>query len=346
MGGSRRRAVALAAGLAVLMTGCAKHAPQDTLRAEGPAARTINHLYVPVFWIAAAIFVLVQGLLLVFLFKYRDRGDDRPEPVQIHGNTKLEFGWTLLPALLLAGVAIATLPTIFKLAKKPSNPINVTVVGHQFWWEYRYTDPSMGFVSANEMHIPVGRDIRVTEDGTLRNPDGSLDADVIHSFWVPRLNGKTDMIPGRVNHMSLKADHADVYWGQCTEFCGLSHANMRLKVIAQSPADFESWVTTMKQPAATPKDGDPGYAGYQLFSTKGCAGCHTVDGYTQGKIGPNLTHVYGRTAFAGELFDMSPDNLRKWLRDPPGVKPGSRMPNLGLAPDDITKLIAYLETLK
>ncbi|MCU1463319.1 MAG: cytochrome c oxidase, subunit [Acidimicrobiales bacterium] len=349
MGVSRRRgAVALAVGIGLLMTACAKHAPQDTLKPNGPAARTIDHLYVPVFWIAAVIFVLVQGLLLVFLFKYRDRGerDERPEPVQLHGNTKLEFGWTVVPAVLLALVAAATLPTIFKLAKKPTNPINVTVVGHQFWWEYRYTDPDIGVVTANELHMPVGRDVYITEDGTLRKPDGTLDADVIHSFWVPRLNGKTDMIPGRVNHMKLKADTPGVYLGQCTEFCGLSHANMRLKAIAETPAEFDAWVQTMKKPAATPVDGDPAFAGYQLFTSRGCAGCHTVDGYTEGLVGPNLTHVYSRTSFAGALFDMSPANLSKWLRNPPGEKPGSRMPNLNLTPDEISKLVAYLETLK
>jgi cytochrome c oxidase subunit 2 len=222
----------------------------------------------------------------------------------------------------------------------------VTVVGHQYWWEYRYTDPELGFITANELHMPVGRTLRIVEDGTLRNPDGTLNADVIHSFWVPRLNGKLDMIPGRSGHLFLRADSPGVYWGQCTEFCGLSHANMRLKAIAQTPEDFDAWVRSQRAAPATPKEGDPAFAGYQLFASKGCAGCHTVEGYSKGVVGPNLTHLYSRTAFASELFDMSPANLRKWLRDPPGEKPGSRMPNLNLTPDEINQLVAYLETLK
>jgi cytochrome c oxidase subunit 2 len=327
--------------MAALLAGCARHAPQTTLKPQGPISRSIQHLYVPVFWIAAGVFVLVQGLLLVAVIRYRHR-DDRPEPVQVHGNTRLEITWTILPALLLAGIAVPTIKTVFDLSRKPQNALNITVVGHQFWWEYRYTDPGMGFSTATDLHIPTGRDVRITLDGLPS--DGNVD--VIHSFWIPALNGKTDFIPGRVNHMLLHADHPGVYPGECTEYCGLSHANMRMDAVAQTPADFDAWVAAQRMPAATPADGTPAADGLGLFKIKGCMGCHTINGVSAGMVGPNLTHLQSRTSFAGGILTMTADNLRRWLHDPPGVKPGSKMPNLKLADDEITKLVAYLETLK
>ncbi|MHB8671144.1 MAG: cytochrome c oxidase subunit II [Acidimicrobiales bacterium] len=332
-------------GLALLvLNGCARHAPQDTLRPASPAGRSIQHLFVPVFWIAVGVFVLVQGLLLVGLFRFRDRGgDDQPEPRQVHGNTRLEIGWTAAPALLLLFfVAVPTLPVLFRLARSPSkDAVHVTVVGHQFWWEYRYTD--LGVVTANELHFPAGRDVSLRLDGTLKESP----ADVIHGFWVPRLNGKRYMLPGRVNRLTLHADHPGIYLGQCTEFCGLSHANMRLQAIAQTEADFARWVDAQRQNAPTPTDlTSPAGLGYQAFESRGCAGCHTVNGYSKGMVGPNLTHIYSRNGFAGEILTMSGDNLRRWLKDPPAVKPGSRMPNLKLSDQDINNLVAYLQTLR
>jgi cytochrome c oxidase subunit 2 len=331
----RRLAPLVAGGLLAVLTACSENAPQDTMEPQGPVSRTILHLSEPVFLIAGVVFVLVQGLVIYAVIKFRQRpGDTGPEPEQVHGNTKLEVGWTLIPALILFSIAIPTIKTIFDLSQRPKHALNITVVGHQFWWEYRYDD--LGIVSANELNIPAGVPVELKLQSV----------DVIHSYWIPPLAGKTDVIPGRTNHMSFEADKPGTYLGQCTEFCGLSHANMRARAIAHTPADFDAWVASQRVAVATPAAGGPAAEGLALFNGKGCAGCHTVEGVSQGKIGPNLTHLQSRHTFAGSVLAMNEDNLRTWLRNPPGVKPGSVMPNLGLTPDEITKLIAYLETLQ
>jgi cytochrome c oxidase subunit 2 len=319
--------------LALVVAGCAKNAPQDTLDPEGPAARTIDNLIEPVFIVAGVIFVLVEVLVVAFTIRYRQRRDS-PDPVQIEGNTRLELFWTVVPALILFCVAIPTLATIFKLAKEPKNALAVTVVGHQFWWEYQYND--FGIVTANELHIPAGQPVEIS----LKS------ADVIHSFWVPKLAGKTDVVPGRTNHMSIEADRPGTYLGQCTEFCGLSHANMRNRAIAHTEDDFNAWVNEQRAAPATPPDGSPEAEGATLFNSKGCGGCHTVEGFAQGSAGPNLTHLFSRETFAGSLFALNDENLRKWLANPPKEKPGSQMPDLNLSPEEITSLIAYLKTLQ
>ena len=321
------------ASLSLLAAACAKNAPMDTLDPAGPNARTIDNLITPVFIVAAVVFVAVEGMALVFTIRYRHR-EGAPEPVQIHGNTKLEVGWTLIPAVILVAIAIPTIATIFKLAKTPDNPINVTVTARQFWWEYEY--PDLGVVTANELHMPVGRNVELT----------LLGEDVIHSFWVPRLAGKMDVVPGRSNRMSMSGDTPGTYLGPCTEFCGLSHANMRLKAVVQTPEEFTAWVDSQRRAPSAPAEGSPAAEGAELYASKGCGGCHTVEGVSKGKVGPNLTHFASRTSFAGSMFEMTPENVATWLRDPPGVKPGSKMPNLNLSADETSKLVAYLETLE
>ena len=330
-----RRGYVAVLPILVLLAGCAKNAPQDTLEPKGPVARQIDHLINPVFWIAGVVFVLVQGLAIYTVMKYRHR-DDAPEPVQVHGNTKLELTWTIIPAVILLGIAVPTIITIFDLNRTPKNAINVTVIGHQFWWEYHYED--YGIVTANELYMPTGRPVQVTLRGDK--------SDVIHSFWVPPLAGKQDIIPGRVNHLHLQADEPGTYLGQCTEYCGLSHANMRNRAVAVPPAEFDAWVANQKLPPKEPPAGSDAHAGYELFTSKGCAGCHTINGRSTGAVGPNLTHFESRGTFAGSLFDNTPGNLRRWLKDPPAEKPGVKMPNLGLTDDEIGKLVAYLETLQ
>jgi cytochrome c oxidase subunit 2 len=328
----------------LLVVGCASNAPQDTLDPAGPNADKELGLFQLVFWVAAAVFVLVQGLVIVALVRFRRRdGGDEKEPVQVHGNTRLELGWTIAPALILAVLAIPSVATVFELARSRPDPLNVTLFARQFWWEYRYMDDDgkTELVTANELHIPVGRWVHITENG---EPGKS---DVIHSWWVPKLSGKTDNIPGRVNQLTLKADKAGTYLGQCAEFCGLSHANMRLRVIAEAPEDFERWVTEQKRPGPpAPDEESVEGQGRLVFEAKGCTGCHTVTGFSRGQVGPNLTHLYSRQTFAGAMFDLNVENLRRWLRNPPAVKPGARMPNLELTPQEITQLIAYLQTLE
>ena len=331
----RNRRLAAFSSLLLLLAACAENAPQDTLEPKGPVARQIDNLIDPVFMVAGVVLVLVLGLVLVAIVKFRAKPDS-PEPEQIHGNTRLEVGWTLAPALILLAVAVPTIATIFDLAKKPDNAVNITVIGHQFWWEYRYDD--LGVVTANELRMPVGRPVQLT-----LNSD-----DVIHSFWIAPLAGKQDVVPGRNNTMSFSADAPGEYLGQCTEFCGASHANMRAKAIAMLPADFDAWVAGQRAGAVAATPGTAGEAGSLLFAQKGCGGCHTVAGVSEGVLGPNLTHFATRTSFAGSIFDNNDANLRRWLRDPQGEKPGNKMiiPGAPLTPDEITKLIAYLNTLR
>ncbi len=320
------------AALLLVLTACAENAPMDTMEPAGPVSRRILNLSEPVFLIAGVFLVLVPALVLYCVVKFRDKPG--PEPEQVHGNTKLEVGWTLIPALILFAIAIPTIKTIFDLSKKPVDALNITVIGHQYWWEYRYDD--LGITTANELNIPAGVPVELDLESV----------DVIHSYWIPPLAGKTDVIPGRTNHMSFEADEPGTYLGQCTEFCGLSHANMRATAVAHTPADFNTWVARQRSAVPAPPEGSPAAEGLALFNGKGCAGCHTVAGVSQGKVGPDLTHLQSRTTFAGSMFALDDENMRTWLEDPPAVKPGSLMPDLGLTEDEITQLIAYLETLQ
>ncbi len=362
-----RLVVALAA-LAVALAACSQNAPQDSLKPAGPYADKINDLFTPVFWVAAAIFFLVEGGIVFLLIRYRHRKGREGLPSQVHGNTRLEIAWTIVPALILAGVAVPTVATIFDLSHRPSGDVlNVNVIGHQWWWEFDY--PGLKVITANELHIPVGRPVYVTlcsagagyqkdvgapstcEPGGAGAQPAGIGYAVIHSFWVPELAGKQDVIPGRTNHLVLQADNPGTYSGQCAEFCGLSHANMHFRVIAQAPADFDAWVAAQQQAAAVPSGG-LALQGYQLFSdpTKTqCIACHAVQGIqnAQANGAPNLTHFASRDCFAGCIFDNhDPKQVAAWLRNPRAVKPGSFMPNYHLSEDQIRALVAYLESLK
>ncbi|MGH2830022.1 MAG: cytochrome c oxidase subunit II, partial [Actinomycetota bacterium] len=234
------------AALGLLLAACKNVGPMDALNPEGPIARRQHGLFVPVFWIAAAMFVLVEGGIVFAVLKFRDRRN-AAAPVQIHGNTRLELGWTIAPAVLLGVIAIPVVVLIFSLAEVPRGPdvVHVRVTGHQWWWEYEYLDADPVVATANEMVIPTGRRIaiEVTSD------------DVIHSFWVPKLGGKQDAIPGRSNPLTLVADKTGTYYGQCAEFCALSHANMKLRVVAMPPAEFDRWLAGQQRPAAVPPTG-------------------------------------------------------------------------------------------
>jgi len=362
----RRRLTALALAMAGALSACVSNAPQDALRPAGHYARLTDHLFKYTFVVAIVVFLLVEGLILYIVIRFKARSDDE-RPVQVHGNVKAEITWTIIPFLLLAVVGVFTIKSVFDVNHIPkgANVVQVDVTGHRWWWEYDYKD--LGVVTANELHIPVHRPVAIT----------LTSFDVIHNFWPPRLAGKVYAIPGRKSHMVIEADKADVYYGQCAEYCGLSHANMRLRVVAMEAPDFDRWVRDQQAlpvvpvsasaasaeagPAgagASPAGGgagaagssgaaapDPAAQGAALFLSKGCAGCHTITGYAAGKVGPNLSHLQSRKVFAGALFDMNDVNLRRWLRDPPAEKPGSVMPNLNLTEAEITQLIAYLDTL-
>jgi len=334
------RGAILFSGLAFVLAACGSGRPQNSLDPAGTYARKIDNLFNPVFWIAAGVFVLVEGLLVVALIKFRHRPGN-PVPKQVHGNKRLELGWTLAPSLLLAGVAVFTLPLIFELARTPTgNVLQINVTGHQWWWQVEY--PGLKVTTANEIHIPTGRTVRVSLTSN----------DVIHSFWIPRLAGKQDLEPERTTHLLIEADAPGAYLGQCAEYCGLSHANMRLRVVAEAPAGFDAWVQTEGQPAPQPPDD---VLAIMTRQGVGCNGCHTIDGVKDatgapfvGAVGPNLTHFGSRERFGGDTFDNTPGLLAQWLLNSPSMKPGSDMPSFvgKLTKQDIDALVAYLRSLE
>jgi cytochrome c oxidase subunit 2 len=389
-----KRLVALPlALLAVAATACASNAPQDSLKPKGPESRYIDRMFFPVFWVAVAVFFLVAGLTIYCVIKFRERPGNDEVPTQIHGSTKLEITWTIIPFLMMVGVGILSVVGIFHLYENPtgqritfqaasatvgSTPtlqgqvLEVHVIAHRWWWEFDYPGlgtgydnldqrPNESLVTAGELHIPAGVKVRldVTSNEPTQSPEG-VGPGVEHNFWVPALAGKIYAIPGRITHLNLEADskkitdgHSITYSGQCTEFCGLSHANMRFKVVAESPTDFANWVGLQNQTqpviaAAEQFTSPQAYAGYQLFNgTGGCATCHTVSGTpAAGRVGPNLTHLQDRSVFAGAIFALNDNNLRTWLRNPQAAKPGANMRIRKLSETEITDLIAYLDTLK
>lgn len=287
--------------------------PLTTLRPEGPAAQDIQNLVWPVFLIAGIVFLGVFGAIGVIIVKFRQRDADDPEqfPEQVHGRTGLEIGWTILPALILAGVAVGTVITIINLDKRADDAIPVKVVGQQFWWSFHYDLNNDGnfegpedLTTAGELVVPVGREVDIL---TTSN-------DVIHSFWIPGLNGKKDAVPNLLNPIKLEADVEGVFLGQCTEFCGLSHANMRMLVRSVSEDTYDAWLENqLTDQSAMPTDPDA-VEGRDIF-TQQCAACHLVEGVTDPEdvplvagVAPDLTHLMTRGTFAGSIFNLyAPD---------------------------------------
>lgn len=334
--GKKRWGVAalLALAAAALLSGC-ENSP-TILDPAGPIAEREANLFWFIFIVATVVFVAVTAVLLYSVFRFRARPDS-PAPRQIHGNTAIELAWTIAPSVLLFAVLVVTLVNLFGLAQPASaNTLTVKAIGHQWWWEFQYPDQSI--VTADELHIPTGTVVHID----------LISDNVIHSFWVPQLGGKTDVIPGHDNTMWLQADKAGQYRGECAEFCGAQHAHMDFMVVAEPNATFQSWVTQQQQTAQTPTD-SLALEGQKLFSSKGCVGCHLINGVNQPnkvQIGPNLTHFGSRQLIAGYVLDNTPSNLADWLHDPQAVKPGNDMPNLHLTQDQISALVAYLEGLK
>ena len=314
----------------------------------GPIADRIDGLFWPVFWTATVIFVLVQGAIVIAMFAFRDR-PGRKEPKQVHGNAALEITWTVIPTLILAVLAVPTVQAVFDLTECADDAMRVDIIGHQWWFEYQY--PEQGEITtANVMVIPAGQEVcaHMTSE------------DVLHNFWVPQLNGKRYLVPGQETLLRLEADSPGEYWGHCAEFCGLSHSLMRARVIAMEPSEFDAWVEAQQQPASVPEEGTPEWDGLQVYLDKGCTACHTVDFEDNdadiadqirpegGFTGPNLTHFASRSVFAGAYLpdeDLGYEEaLAQWLADPPSVKPGSFMPNLGLTGEEIDDLMAWLES--
>jgi cytochrome c oxidase subunit 2 len=308
--------------------------PPSALDPKGVNSAEIANLFTAVLVIAAVVFVIVEGLLLYSAFRFRRKSKVTSEPKQIHGNTRFEIAWTILPALIVVSLFVMTVQTQQQLDTKSGDPITVKVIGHQWWWEFQY--PDYNIKTGTDLIIPVGAVVNLE----------ITSGDVIHSFWVPQLNGKTDAIPNHINTSWIEAGQAGTYVGQCAELCGVSHANMRIVVIAKAQADFDQWIKEQQAPPAQPS-GDLAAQGQQTFMGGACIACHTINGTAaQGMVGPNLTHVGSRTHLAGGTLENTPGNLKRWLANPPGIKPGSKMPNLNLSDADIEALTAYLESLK
>ncbi|MDA1096267.1 MAG: cytochrome c oxidase subunit II [Chloroflexi bacterium] len=304
-------------------------------------------LFVLIFGMSAVIFVVVMGVLAVALIRFRQKpGRERDIPTQTHGHTGLEIGWTIAPALILVAITIPTIqgigPTYDPPASYADTPaMTIEVVGHQWWWEYRYLDPVSGavdFVTANEMHIPVDTVVNLK----------LMSADVIHSFSIPRLAGTRDAIPGKENRSWFIARETGAFEGQCKELCGLSHALMRAIVFADAQPQYDAWAAVQRGPAVALSA--IAASGRDVFTAKGCIGCHTIGGFDEavGVVGPNLTHFGSRTTIAANIMarDEAGANLAAWLRDPPAIKPGSKMPNLQLTDEQIASLTALLVGLK
>lgn len=336
LGGARRPVTWAVALLSVLaLAACGGDYPQSTLHPVGDHSGAIDSLYRRIFWWAVGVFIVVESVLVYVIFRYRHR-PGAPGPVQMHGNTLLEITWTLAPAVVLIFIAVPTIQTIFTIdAAPPKGALEVQVIGHQWWWEFRY--PEFGIVTANEMHLPAGRPVVLS----------MTSADVIHSLWLPKLAGKRDVIPGRSTRLVFTVDSTGNYAGQCTEFCGESHANMRMRAIVQDSAAFAVWVAGQQTTPMAPDTTDVQVArGARLYLRKGCIACHTVEGVSAGILGPNLSHVGSRTTIAAGILPNTRDALSRWLRDPPGEKPGSLMFKIEMTEDEIAALVAYLLSLR
>ena len=329
MSSTRRRwpLAALAVSAGTFLASCASNAPQDYFDPAGPNAEKIDTLQRPVFYIAAVVGLIVIGAVGYIVFKFKDRGQDIPE--QSHGNPKLEIALTILPAIILAGIAVPTVVTVFDLNKQDDTECIINVTGQQWWWEYDYATGECGgveipepIVTSGELVIPVDTPVllRITS------------RDVIHSYWIPRLNGKRDAVPGRLHTLRMQADEPGIYTGQCTEFCGLSHARMRQAAVSLNQADFQTWVDNQLEPYTAPEAGTLAATGEQTFIAN-CSKCHQVNGianadgtpvlsdpdlYVVSGVAPNITNLMTRTAIAGWTFDLINEECRDalWTASP------------------------------
>jgi cytochrome c oxidase subunit 2 len=347
-----RRWVSKAAGIAVLLGGgllaaslCFGAPPNlsqvpSIFDPHATPAESIYHLSHFVLSITGLIFVVVFSLLVYVVVKYRKRpGDTDREPTQVYGSTQIELAWTVIPILIVVVLFLATARVIHSVqdAPKPPPALEVTAIGHQFWWEFRY--PQLGVVTANELHIPV------SEPASPRPAFLTLlSADTDHSFWVPQLAGKTDLIPNRVNHMWMDPNQTGMFLGQCAQYCGTQHAKMLLRVYVDSPNEFDAWVRAQLQLAVE----DEGVInGRRIFESTACINCHAIRGTAaDGRFGPDLTHLMSRQTIASGAAENTKANLRLWVQSPDAIKPGSLMPAMQLSNADLDALVDYLETLR
>jgi cytochrome c oxidase subunit 2 len=320
--------------IALTALACAGDYPQSTFHPASDFAGALDGLFRGIFWWALAVFVVVEGLLVVAIFRFRAR-PGAPQPSQVHGHTLLEIGWTIAPALILVFLAVPTIRAIFRSTGEAlPGALRVEVIGHQWWWEFRY--PELGITTANELRVQVGRPVALE----------MTTADVIHSFWVPRLAGKRDVIAGRVNRLAFTPVSVGTFLGQCAEYCGESHANMRVRVMVETDAAFQAWVAREGAAPAPLDSGSAAWRGRQVFARSACIGCHTMEDVPAARahLGPNLSHVGSRTTIGSGLFPNDTDHLRRWVANAPALKPGALMPPMVLSDEDLDAIVAYLQS--
>jgi cytochrome c oxidase subunit II len=313
---------------------------QNIFAPVGPPAQLIHQTAVLVLVICLSIFIVVGGLLFYAVVRYRQKptDDDTTEPPQVYGSTAIELAWTVPPILIVVVLALATARTVGEIQtpKYASDPLQVRIVGHRFWWEVRY--PKYDIVTANEIHVPVSylsapRPVELT----------LASADVVHGFWVPELAGKEWVVPDRENKWWIQPTSLGIYLGNCTVLCGFQHANMLIRVVVESPEDFDTWVAEQKRPPNTDASTE---GGRKEFAANSCGSCHTIDGSTSnGVFGPNLTHFMSRKTLGSGVAPNDDANLKSWLRDPQVLKPGCLMPDMKLKSNQVDEIMAYLKTL-
>ncbi|MGI9069999.1 MAG: cytochrome c oxidase subunit II [Bryobacteraceae bacterium] len=331
---------ALAALLQTQIPGSAEHRVQNIFKPLASPAEFEYEIALFVLAVTAAIFVVVAALIVFTIARFRRKAEDdsRLEPPQVYGSNQIEAAWTVIPVLIvfvLIGVSARVIASV-QNASPPPSTLKVTVIGHQWWWEVVY--PDYGIVTANEIHVPA------TPDGKLPTYLRLESMDVAHSFWVPRLSGKTDLIPNRVNYMWIDPREPGIYVGNCAEYCGTQHANMFIRVIAQAPNDFHSWAATQQRPA----NQDPQLSAARVaFGTFACVNCHAIRGTPAiGRFGPDLTHLMSRRTLAAGAVANTAQNLRSWIDDPQQGKPGCLMPSMKLTGEQLDQVVSYLQSLK
>jgi cytochrome c oxidase subunit 2 len=327
-------AVLLALASSCLAQSATFSSPTSIFAPASTPAKSIFGLSLFVLVITGIIFVVVGSLLAYAVVKFRKRkDDDGREPAQVYGSNQVEIAWTVIPILIVVVLFMATARVIANVQKAaPGNAVHVTVIGHQFWWEYRY--PGFKVVTANELHVPVGAPTEIK----------LLSADTDHSFWVPRLAGKTDLIPNHPNVMWIDPQESGLFLGQCAQYCGTQHAKMLLRVYVEPRTVFDHWIQQQSQPA---QSSDAASEGQRIFEATACVNCHAVAGTpARGRFGPDLTHLMSRDTIAAGIAENNHENLRLWIQDPSRLKPGSLMPAMGLDEHDLNAVTAYLETLR
>ena len=352
--------------LSILLMACNPEGPQSTFDAQGPVSEIQKNLFLFTFWIAVIVFIVVEGAILFVTFRYRRKNDELP--VQTHGNLKLEITWTIIPAIIIVIIAIPTVIGIWQTQVMPDeeDSLVINAVGHQWWFEFNY--PSEEVVTANELHLPEDTNVIVNIESQ----------DVLHSFWIPKIAGKVDMVPNHENQLWIKADNPGLYYGQCAEFCGVAHAMMRFRVIVHTNEDYQNWLEYMRTPPQDLVSGSDEDEGRKLF-VGNCSMCHTYDSYKKAAYhkeinsqynrweewkkdkensaivsAPNLTHFGNRITLGAGLKENNYDNLVKWIEDPDSIKIGTRMKNHAaiyttentLSDLEIQQIAKYLLSLK